>query len=740
MPQAYSRGPMRPAVRQCWFAGAATFAILIHGPATAQESAPPPPVATASEVDEVIVTARKRAECVTGIPDQVSVFTAAAITDAGIDSIQDITTSLPNFSLVKTQNPGTVFLNLRGIGQYRNSEAPVAIVIDGVQLVSTDAITQELYDVEQIEVLKGPQGALFGRNASAGAINIVTKRPTGMFEGALEATYANGNDVRVRALVSGPIIEDRLFARLSASASQFDGVIDNVTTGRPADFATDRNLRLRVIGEATDGLTFDFRTSYSKLRAGSSYFIPIVDQNGFALNGVANDFRFPVQTDTEGRSNRELREHALKVDKDLGFATLTSITARSVTREVFFQDLDFTAAPVIDFGQAREVKAWSQELRLTSNSGGRLNWMLGGYYLDSDRQIDTDVFISPANIGLFADPRFSGGTLSLSQFAFGAPVNIQAVDLSNVENNRNAAAFANIEYDITDQIALTVGVRYDQAKLRQTDRRSGDVLAKTFSLLQPKVQLSYKPSQDVNLYASWGRGFRSGGFNQDDLVRALYDAEEVSTSEIGFKSEWFDRQLTVNGALFNTDFTNRQDFLFVLGVQTVLTIPKARITGGEFEVRYRPSENLDLYASGGVLDTEVQANPIGLDPTLTGLPAGFSFVGKQIPLAYGWSFAAGAQYSRALGADAGLVARIDYSANGDLAWELSNQDRQEPVHLVDARLTLKLERVDISAWAQNLFDEAYYQEFVSREFSALATDLGFPASPRRVGLTITARF
>lgn len=723
--------------------GAACIALTSHGQAFAQEASAPAPSAQEDngvESSEIIVTARKRAERSTDIPDQLSVFTDEAIADAGIDSVQDVTTSMANFSLVKTQNPGTVFLNLRGIGQYRNSEAPIAIVIDGVQLVSTDAITQELFDIEQIEVLKGPQGAIYGRNASAGAINIVTKQPSNDFEGSLEASYGNGSELRGRAMISGPIIQDKLYARLSLSASHFDGLIDNVTTGRPADFSKDRNARLRVIATPTDSLTLDFRASYSKLHAGSSYFIPIIDQAGLALNGVANDFRFPVQTDTEGRSDRKLQEYALKIEQDFGFATLTSVTARSLTDEDFFQDLDFTAAPVINFGQGRSVRAWSEEIRLASNGGGRFNWMVGGYYLDNKRQIDTDVFISLANIGLYSDPLFSGGVTSLNGFNFTAPVDFQVVNLSNLESNKNAAIFGNIGYDITDSLTVTVGARYDRDKRRQVDLVSGDEQRKTFSLLQPKVQLSYKPTDALNLYASWGRGFRSGGFNQDDIVRGFFDAEEVSTSEIGFKSEWLDRRLTVNGALFHTTFKNRQDFQFILGVQTVLTIPKARINGGEIEIKYSPIDGLDLYANGGFLNTRVGANPVGLDPTLTGLPAGFNFVGKKIPLAYGWSYAAGAQYTHSVGPNADLVWRVDYNARGDMAWELANQDQQKSVHLVDARLTLKLDTFDIGIWSQNLFNKKYYQEFVSREFSALATDLGFPATPRRYGLTVSSRF
>lgn len=692
--------------------------------------------------DTIVVSARKRDEDVTDIPDQVAVFNASTIENAGIDSVEDVTLQIPNFSLVNTQNPGTVFLNLRGIGQYRNAEAPVAIVIDGVQLVSTDAITQELYDVQQIEVLKGPQGALFGRNASAGAINIITKKPGNEFEGSVEATYANGGDVRARASISGPIIEDMVYARLSGSFRRFDGVIDNVTTGAPADFYDDENLRLRVIAEPLDWASFDFRASYSNLHAGSSYFASILDEGGFALNGVVNDFRFPVQTDTEGVSDRELQEYALKADFDLGFATLTSVTAYSKTTEDFFQDLDFTAAPVLTFLQDRTVKGFSEEIRLVSNATGPFSWLVGGYILDSERELGTNVFGSLDNVGLYNGADFTNGNLSLFDFNLTtAAADTLFVNLRNLEDNFAWAVFGNFDYAFTDQLTLTFGIRYDRDNRDQIDLVDDETLSETFSLPQPKVQLSYQPRDGLNIYGSWGRGFRSGGFNQSDVIQASYAAEEVSTGELGFKSNWLDQALTVNGAIFRTKFENRQDFIFLQGFQNVLTFPEAEILGAELEIAAKPTDNLDFFVSGGVLDTQIQSEAIGFDTsTIAGLGPDFSFIGNDIPLVYGWSYTIGATHRMDLSNGMTVTSRIDYSGRGDLAWEVGNQDRQSAVHLVNARVSLGYEGFKLTAWVENLGNEDYYQEFVAREFSELRTDLGFPASPRRYGVSAAFNF
>lgn len=691
-----------------------------------------------AKYEKIVITARKRSEELIDIADQVSVFGEQDIERAGIEGIKDISQLLPNMSLVDTQNPGTVFINLRGVGQYRNSEPPVAIIVDGVQLVSTDAITQDLYDIQQIEVLKGPQGALFGRNAVGGAINITTKAPTDTWEGNVKVGYANGNEINSSVVISGPLIEDKVYARFSTSARESDGVIKNIALGKNADPLSDRNSRLRITADLTDSLFVDFRASYSDLKAGSSYFAATLDDEGFALDDAAQQ-RFDVQTSTDGKSERELSEIALKLDYEWDDYTLTSISGYTKTKENFFQDLDFTLAPVLDFGQLREVEAFSQELRLSYDSGDDFNGIVGIYLLDSEREINTNVFGSLANIGTANDPEFINGNISIYDFVLDAPVDTHFVNLANLEDNFAWAIFANSNYSVNDKVNLSVGVRYDEDHRKQIDLNSNEVIERTFSLVQPKIQASYKQSDSSNYYISWGKGFRSGGFNQEDTVSDSYEAEEVTSAEIGFKTLWNDDAISFNGALFHTDFNNRQDFTFIAGVQTILTIPDAQIIGAELEIKAEISDSLKLFLSGGVLNTEIQSEVVGFNPIDAGLPADNSFIGNNIPLAYGWSYAIGTEYQKE--ASWGwFTARIDYSAKGDMDWELANQDHQENLHLVNARFLFENDDLSLTFWAKNLFDKQYYQEFVSREFSALPTDIGFPSAGRRYGVTFTSRF
>ena len=219
----------------------------------------------AYSLEEIVVTSRKREERLQDVPDSISAFTSSAIENANIKSVADVTSLVPNLSIVQTQQPGVDFLVIRGIGQARNQDPPVAVVIDGVQMTNAYALTQELIDIERIEVLKGPQGALYGRNAIGGAINIVTKKPGNELEGKIVGGVGNGGHWEAKGVLSGPIIKDKLFLRVAGSYEDFNGLINNVYLNHKVDFMTNRAFRGRLLFLPTDKLTLDFRASIQDL-------------------------------------------------------------------------------------------------------------------------------------------------------------------------------------------------------------------------------------------------------------------------------------------------------------------------------------------------------------------------------------------------------------------------------------------------------------------------------------------
>jgi iron complex outermembrane receptor protein len=677
---------------------------LAHAPSFAAE-----PEEQFTGLEEIVVTSRKREERLQDVPAAITAFSGVGIEDAGIESIDDVTLLVPNLSIANTQNMGTAFINIRGVGQYRNSEPPIAMVIDGVQVTSPNQITQELFDIERIEVLKGPQGSLYGRNASGGAINIVTRQPTNEFEGLVRGTYGKGDDFRAQAVLSGPIVEDKVLFRAAGSYRNYDGQLTNEFLNEKVDFFEEKNFRFKLLAMPTDRLTLDLRASYSDADGGAAWFVPLPD-------GEPNNFDAPIQADTLGTGKRELQEYALKVDYDLDFATLTSVTSYSSIEEFFFEDLEWLSAPILTADQDLDTETVSQELRLTSNSEGRLRWMAGVYYLDTKRDLVTFVDL----------------------------VGIARLPIGNLrDDNRAWAVFGNASYDITDSLELSLGLRYDEDRRKQTDFILGGAVSKaTFDELQPKITLSWQATDEVLAYASYGSGFRSGGFNATATFGRQYDAEVVTSGEVGFKSTLMDGILTLNGAAFYSDFDNLQQYVLDVnsGGQAIVTVPNAEVYGLELEMQARPTADLQLFASLGLQDSKIQSELVGFDPAAVGYPAGFSFVGKKVPLVYKWSYALGAQYRIPLSDDLSLTLRGDYSGRGGNYWEANNLDKQNPVHIVNARATFAYENLEFVVWAENLFGEDYFEEFVSREFAGTIQDVGFPGRPRQYGVTATVRF
>lgn len=660
------------------------------------------------EGNEIIVTARQRSESIQQVPDSVTAFSAAQIEEAGIRSIDDVTALMPNVSLVDSQDAGTVAISIRGIGQVRNGEAPVALVVDGVQMTSTDMIKQAMYDLDQIEVLKGPQGALYGRNAIGGAINITTKRPTNDFEARIGVEYANGDDRRLSGAISGPLVPDLLLFRVAADYRKFDGVLHNVTLDRKVDFVEDLNLRGRLILTPSERLTFDLKGTYGDTDGGASWYIPLPD-------GQPNNTAIPIQNDFLGTSPRKAKDASLKIDYELDPFTLTSVSAYNDTKIDLLEDLDWTPLSILGARQIRGYESFSQELRLTSPSSLDLRWTLGAYLLDAEKSVDTTLLLSP-------DPQSSG--LAPSDYA---PFPLAGAD----EKIRTLAAYGQVNYDVTDAFELTAALRYDHDDREQVNRLvPGPNRKSTFDEWQPKLSLKYEVTPDSMVYATAARGFRSGGFNPPTGVFApIYRPEVADTLELGTKNSLASRTVTLNAAAFYMRYKDQQVFILNVADQGIVNVAKTDIYGFELETTARPSRNFEMGGSLGFIDSKVK----DFDGTER-------FHGNKVPLTYRWSYAMFGQYKALISSSADLIARVDLTGMSGNYWHIDNADRQDAVKLVNARLTLEAPRYSVAVYASNLFDERYTEEFFAKEFSAGANDIRYPGQPRRYGIALTFDF
>lgn len=751
---------------------AAAIALALPLLANAQASgepakgAEPEPKAAAPEqaqrLDTVVITARGRNETQQSVPMSVKAFSSKAIEDAGIKKPGDFVAITPNLSLAESQSVGTSFMTIRGLSQVRNGEAPMAVVVDGVIQSDAKQFTQELFDVQSIEVLRGPQGALYGRNASGGAILIRTKQPGNETGGYGQLTVGTGGEKGIQGAVSGAIVPDKLFFRLAGSSTDRDGYFDNLHLGRKADPYRDHTLRGLLKWNATEDLTLDLRLNASRDKAGGANFqYQPTHLNADCTADPANAFDFSrldanhvVRTfcaNNFGTNTRDMNELTLKADYDLGFATLTGIYSHNTVKEYVEGDqFPYTATRNL-FGQFDgtqtqfvDVRSNSVEARLTSPTRPGLRWMAGVYALKTDRFISTT---TGSDLGLGIDhitfdPAFSSTTNpTLSWFA---------------DNNRNkaSAVFGNIDYDITPKVEGSLALRYDRDQRQQiVDARQSTGLPAgcsatdtaactkkvTYSAMQPKVSLRYKADDGSLAYVSLGKGFRSGQFNQSGVgaaaaaanppVNGVSDqigAEITKSLEIGYKTTLLGGKLQLNTALFRTEVTNAPYFVFIgaVGGQVLVPIDKVSITGGEVEAVASLAPGWDAYAGFGITNSTVKSYVV--NPTL---------VGNRAPYVPDTSANLGTQYRFPVGNGMRVVLRGDLSMKGKQFWDPENDFARSAVTLLNLRAALEDAKGKWSASlaVNNATDKAYNAEWVAGGFAA-------PALPRIVRLDLRYNF
>lgn len=665
-------------------------------------------------LEEVMVTAELRSENLQEVPVAVTAFTADEIVNRGIESTADFVALTPNVTFDDSFTVGNSFVAVRGVTQINNADSPVAIVVDGVPQNNQKQFKMELYDVERIEVLKGPQGALYGRNAIGGAVNIVTKAPSNELEGYLSAGAGNGGLQKIQGAISGPIVKDELMFRLAASYRERDGLIKNTFLNQEVDFLESYDVRAKLLWLPSDDLTVDFRIATSELEGGAVYDSAFID--GTSPDNT-NQERSPI-TDILGESERSIDELTLKIDYALAGGTLTYIGSYTDITEDYFGDLDF-CNPVdcpagffgfgqVDQAQDLEVELMSHEIRFTSSDDQRLRYTGGLFYIDTERSLTT--------IATLADL----GNIPIVQ---------------NMEDNDNSAwaVFAQADFDLTDALELSVSMRYDEDEREQTDAATGATRDASFDEWQPKVTLTWTPADNHLFYATYGRGFRSGGFN--GVGGREFLPETVDNFELGYKSTWMDDRLLLNVAAYRAESDDFQFFYVDFnagGAQVIDNLEEVLLTGLELELKWVATENLSFYASGGFQDSDIEA----FNPNL-GVPAAR---GNKSPRTTEHTINLGALYEASLSATLDGFFRVDYEIRGDRYWHPDNVDVMDSVNLLGARIGVAAERWSITAWGKNLGDEFFYEDFNAQTFTGLPSNIGFATTPRSYGIDLRYDF
>jgi iron complex outermembrane receptor protein len=728
----------------------------------------PEAFAQGSLIEEVVVTARKRAESLEESPVSVRAFTATEIQSAGIETPRDFIALTPNVTLVETQNAGNAFINVRGVSQARNSEMSVAVLVDGVLMPNPAQFTQQLIDVQQIEVLRGPQGALYGRNAIGGAITIVTKQPGEDFEGRVELGADSGPGFTVRGTASGPLGgSDAWKYRVTGSYVDTDGYIDNEFLGEEADPYQDTSARARLLYQPNETFSADIRLSASMLETQALYF---------TIDAEVDDTELPVRVNNPGSNDRDIYNFSLKLEWALDAGTFTSITAYDDLEELLTGDqfnfvprdeslINFfpigpiiqgiTGDPVADLSQTQflDSDSWSQEFRFISPAEDRFRWIAGVYAIATDRYISTGNQVDRGN-GVF--PVYRTPRISLFVPGGESDPSPQLSLLADEQDNFAWAVFGEIAYDFTDTFEASFSLRYDEDTRENTTLTEplfdptgppgnglttfGEVRKETWDELQPKLTLRYRPSDALTIYGGYSRGFRSGGFNQSGVgaavpepgVEDLFDAQVADTYEAGIKALYGEGRFSTSLNFFYTDFENAYFFFFdpTTSTQNLGGIPEVEYVGFELEGNAQFNDYLSAYYGVGYTDSEIKR---AADPADNG---------NQAPLVTDLTLNLGGQFRYPAGFGGGesdFVVRLDYQHIGDTWWDPGNISVRSPVDLVDLRLGIEvLDNWSLMLWAKNLTDERYNAEFSPGPAPGL--NFLWPAPPRRWGATFIKHF
>jgi iron complex outermembrane receptor protein len=656
--------------------------IAQQAPSSAQQapsSAQQAPSSTQQQgpIEEVVVTARGRPENQQNVPIAVTAFSEQQIQDAHIREVGDFINLTPNVTIVQAQEAGYNAVTVRGITEVRNGESPVAVIVDGVEEVDSYQFTQELFDLQNIEVLKGPQGSLYGRDAEGGAILITTQQPTDTFEGHVQVGGGTGGEYDAQGVVSGPIVDDQLYFRLGANYVDRAGYFENTYLNKPEDPYQDLTVQTLLKWTPTSNFSADLRANISQTNGGAlNYHLNVV--NLYNANYYSDTF----DSQYVGIDRRAIDEVSLKLDDDLGFGVLQSVSAYNHVSELsagmyapygnYSNDANYTGSTsnggcdILFAGclvaptqsQFLDVTSVSEDLRLTSPTDQKFRWMTGVYFLSTDRYISTTT-----------DSDSSGGCTysAITGYActggpVGLPIVYRAPGPQNVsflgDNNHNVsmAGYINLDYDILSNVQLSAGYRYDQENNHQIvspyqtpangspDGGAGVVNKATSDLGQPKFSATFKAMDNLSLYATWGVGFRSGEFNQYGLGNyegqptGSIRQESDTSEEIGFKSSWFSDRFTLNGDVFHTDVSNSEYFVYVYGLangvntQILLPIQKVDLQGAELEGQVKLMPGLDLYGSLGTTGSTVKeylSNPADVGHWAPYIPDMTANVGAQ---------------------------------------------------------------------------------------------------------------
>ena len=757
-------------------------------PANVIEDAPEAPV----QVQGVVVTARRVEEVVQEVPISLSVVGGELVADAGAFNVNRLKEMFPTVQFYST-NPRNSSIQIRGLGApfgltNDGIEPGVGLYIDGVFYARPASATLDFLDVERIEVLRGPQGTLFGKNTTAGAISVTTRRPSFVPSTEIELGYGTLGFVQAKASLTGPLFSDKLAGRISFSGTQRDGTIYNTRT---QDYVNDLNnlgVRGQLLFRPSDALVFTAAVDHSRqrvegstqviagvvptLRAANRQYAQIAADLGYTVPSL-NAFDRVTDIDSPLRSYQDLGGVSLNADWLVGPGVITSTTAWRFWDWNPSNDRDFIGLPIttISSGTSKQ-RQLTQEIRYAGDLSRRINFLVGAFAyrqgIDSDPVIKQEHGAAAARFLL--SPSANAATPGL--------LDGYGFDQYLVFRNVSAALFSQLEIEVTDRLRLLPGIRYnydqkdvdfDQQVYGGLQTSNAALNALKRSILAPQaytadvsdtnvsgqLSVAYRFGRAINTYVTYATSFKSVGLNlngvptdaadQPVLSAATVKPEDVRHTEVGFKTEPFSGT-TLNLNAFNTDIRDFQAQVVNAGVGVLrgylANAERVRVRGLELDGTIRPAESFYFYGSAAYTDGRYVSFADAPPPLEeTGGPQVKDISGSRLPGLSKWALSAGGEHATPVGALGGggqLFAGFDGSYRSDFSSSsTASAYLVVPGYtLLNARAGVRWDdRLSISVWARNLLDEQYF-ELLSATPGNTGLYVGQPGDERTLGISL----
>ena len=770
------------------------------------------------ESTDIVVTARRRSESAQDVPIAVSVVGGDHIDNTGsfnVGRLQQLTPTLQFYS----SNPRNTAVNIRGIGvpfglTNDGIEQGVGIYVDDVYYSRVASATFDFLDVAQIEVLRGPQGTLYGKNTTAGAINITTNQPTFDFEGKAEISVGNLDFKQAKAAISGPL-SDKLAFRLALSTTSRRGTIYNVATDKWIQSQDNLGLRGQLLWQPADNVEVTLSGDYSTqdaeccgtvfVRTGATQrplnrqYAALAAAQGYQVVST-NPFDRLTDIDASLNAGNKIGGAALRVKWDAGPGTLTSVTAWRFWDWKPENDRDFTGLPIVTRSQnPSQQDQFTQEFRY-NYAADQFDFVLGafGYY----QRIDTQGTEQHGS----ASSRWN---INPSSALASNPAVLNGLTARNTQylKNTSLALFGQLSWKVGEAFSIQPGVRLNYDKKDGFYQRrvfAGDgspvVFGPTDAITTARLAIfapqeiapkfsdwnfsydltaSYKPADDVLLYATYAKSFKSGGINQNGLPAdaagnpllgaATVKPESVNHYEAGLKAEFFDRSAIFNLSIFRTDIgdyqanVNNGQFGVLRGY--LANAGKVRSQGVEWDFSVRPSERFNAYVNGAYTDATYRkfvdapcppelsggtTATAAQTPSAPGTPGGFSpancdISGQRLPGVSKWSFSFGAEANtpaKLCGEDGQFYLGYDGSYRSRFSSSPSPSDYTwiDGYALSNLRAGFRSDDgLNLFLWVRNLFDVDYFEQLTVASGNT-GLIVGLPGDPQTYGLTLSARF